>query len=306
MRNIFCCLLVMVSIHWISIIQCEEFSKEVIEQSTEEQVLVLEQGTVPTNRAWFDQSKTSLLLLMFLICGAVIYYITFAGRGKEFYIRKINGLEAMDEAVGRATEMGRPILFVPGIGGIDDMQTISALTILGKLAEKVAQYRTKLIVPCRNSLVMTAAKDIVKEAYQKAGYADEYQADNIFYLTDDQFGYVAGVDGIIMREKPATNFLLGGFFAESLILAETGFSTGSIQISGTAQPAQIPFFVAACDYTLIGEELFAASAYLSQNPQQIGSLKGQDLGKIVIIILILMGVILEIFGISVLRDFLTL
>ena len=255
---------------------------------------------------WFNKSKISLLLLLILLCGAVLYYIFFASKGKEFYIRKINGLEAMEEAVGRAAEMGRPVLFVPGISDISDIQTIAALTILGKLAEKVAEYHTKLIVHCRNSLVMVAAKDIVKEAFLKAGYPDEFRNDDIFYLTDDQFGYVAGIDGIMVREKPATNFLLGGFYAESLILAETGFSIGAIQISGTAQAAQIPFFVAACDYTLIGEELFTASAYLSKNPQQIGSLKGQDFGKIIVIALIVIGIVMEICGVSILRDFLTL
>ncbi|MCL2063056.1 MAG: hypothetical protein FWG98_01610 [Candidatus Cloacimonetes bacterium] len=254
---------------------------------------------------WFNRSRIPLLLLLILFCGTIVYYITLSGKGKEFYIRKINGLEAMDEAVGRATEMGRPILFVPGISDISDMQTIAALTILGKLAEKVAEYHSKIIVPCRNSLVMAAARDIVKESYLKAGSADEFNADHIFYLTDDQFGYVAGIDGIMIREKPATNFFLGGFWAESLILAETGFSIGAIQISGTANAAQIPFFVAACDYTLIGEELFAASAYLSNNPQQIGSLKGQDFGKIVVIVLIVLGVLLEMCGITAFKAFFT-
>ena len=54
-------------------------------------------------------------------------------------------------------------------------------------------------------------------------------------------------------------------------------------------PAQLPFFVAACDYTLIGEELFAASAYLSGEPKQLGSLKGQDVGKIIAMAAILLG-----------------
>jgi hypothetical protein len=111
------------------------------------------------------------------------------------------------------------------------------------------------------------------------------------YITDEQFGYVAAVDGIMVRQKPATCFYLGAFYAESLILAETGNSIGAIQIAGTAQPAQLPFFVAACDYTLIGEELFAASAYLSNEPKQLGSLKGQDMGKLVAMILIIIGTI---------------
>ena len=63
-------------------------------------------------------------------------------------------------------------------------------------------------------------------------------------------------------------------------------------MAGTAQPSQLPFFVAACDYTLIGEEFFAASAYLSGEPHQLGSLKGQDVGKLICGLMILVGCIL--------------
>ena len=94
----------------------------------------------------------------------------------------------------------------------------------------------------------------------------------------------------MVREKPAACFYMGAFFAESLILAETGNHIGAIQIAGTAMPAQLPFFVAACDYTLIGEEYFAASAYLSGSPEDLGSLKGQDMCKIMVAVLMLIGV----------------
>jgi hypothetical protein len=108
-------------------------------------------------------------------------------------------------------------------------------------------------------------------------------------VTDEQFGFVAHVDGVMLRRRPAACFYLGAFFAESLILAETGNSIGAIQIAGTAMPTQLPFFVAACDYTLIGEELFAASAYLSRDEKMLGSLKGQDIGKVIAMIFILVG-----------------
>jgi hypothetical protein len=262
----------------------------------------LETGAT-TREQWFFLRKLGFLILLLMICIAIIYYIQAARRGKEFFIRRIAGLDSMEEAIGRATEKGRPILYVPGISDLDDIQTIASLTILSHLAERSAEYNTELIVPCRFSMVLSAAREVVKEAYMKAGRADAYKADNVFYLTDDQFGFVAGIDGIMMREKPAANFFMGSFYAESLILAETGFSTGAIQTAGTAQAHQLPFFVVSCDYTLIGEELFAASAYLSKDPQQLGSLKGHDFGKLVVIILILLGVIMEILGISVLKDF---
>ena len=255
---------------------------------------------------WFNKDKVSLLILALLMTISIVYYIFSARSGKDLYIRKIGGLESMDESVGRATEMGRPILFIPGTLDLDDMQTIAGLTILRQLAQKAAEYDAKLIVPVCRSMVLSTAKEVVKEAYLKAGRPDAYDPNSVFYLTDDQFGYVAGVDGIIVREKPAANFFLGAFYAESLILAETGFSSGAIQTAGTAMPSQLPFFVVACDYTLIGEELFAASAYLSKDPHQLGSLKGQDFGKAIFIIVLAVGIILEISGVHFLKDFLAL
>ena len=253
---------------------------------------------------WFNTDKISLLIMTILLGSAITYFIFSARKGKRLYIRKISGLDTIEEAVGRATEMGKPLLFVPGIMDLDDMQTIAGLNILGHLAEKVAQYDSTIHVPVCRSMVLSTAKEIVKESYLRAGRPDAFKPDSVFYLTDDQFGYVAGVDGIILREKPAATFYLGAFYAESLILAETGFESGAIQIAGTAMPTQIPFFVAACDYTLIGEELFAASAYLSNEPNQLGSLKGQDVGKAIIIITLVVGVVLEMCGIHFLKDFL--
>jgi hypothetical protein len=244
-----------------------------------------------TEREWIDWNLWNLMLITLVIVGAILVYIETAKRGKKLFVRKIAGLEAVDDAIGRATEMGRPILYIPGIQDMDDVQTLAALTILGRVAEHVATYDIKIRMPVSRSLVMTAARETIKASYQTAGRADAYSEDMVSYITDEQFGYVAAVSGIMVREKPATVFLLGAFLAESLILAETGNSIGAIQIAGTARPAQLPFFVAACDFTLIGEELFAASAYLSGEPRALGSLKGQDIGKAIAMIAVLLGMV---------------
>jgi hypothetical protein len=239
----------------------------------------------------YNTNLTSLLIIAIIVCGSVIYFIESARRGKKLFLRPIAGLEAVDEAVGRATEMGRPILFVAGIADMDDVQTLAGLTILGRIGRTIAEYDTRITMPTRTSLVMTAGRETLREAYLSAGRPDAYSDDMVFYVTDEQFGFAAAVDGILVRDKPATCFYLGTFHAESLIMAETGNSVGAIQIAGTAQPAQLPFFVAACDYTLIGEELFAASAYLSGEPRQLGSVKGQDVGKVLALFLIIVGVL---------------
>ncbi len=253
---------------------------------------------------WFNTNRISMLVAVLLFSGLVLLFISWAKGGRELYIRPIAGLAAVDEAIGRATEMGKPVLFIPGIMDMDNMQTLAGITILRRVAQKAAEYGAPLLVPTSRSLVMTTAQEAVKEAYLDAGRPDAYDPDRIRYLTDNQFGYAAGVDGIMVREKPAAIFYMGCFYAESLILAETGHSVGAIQIAGTAMPAQLPFFVTACDYTLIGEELFAGSAYLSREPRLLGSLKGQDFGKAIFMLIIVVGIILESFGIHFLDQWL--
>ena len=254
-----------------------------------------EAAAIPSAQ-WLYRGRVGMMIILAILTGIILFYIESGKKGRELFIREIAGLAAVDDAVGRATEMGKPVLYIPGIMDMDDIQTIASMVILGRVARKTAEYGSPLLVPTSRSVVMSVAQEVVKEGYLQAGRPDAYNKEDIHYLTDDQFGYAAGVDGIMVREKPAAIFLLGTFYAESLILAETGRSVGAIQISGTAMPSQIPFFVAACDYTLIGEELFAASAYLSREPKLLGSLKGQDAAKLFFIIIIVVGVIAATIG----------
>ena len=247
---------------------------------------------VTAKMQFINQGKLWFFIIMMLISIVIIYFVFYAKRGGKIKVRPIAGLEAVSEAVGRSTEMGKPVLFVPGILDINDIQTVAGITVLSNVARTSAQYDAELKVPTARSLVMTTARETVEAAYLGEGRPDAYNEDNIYYLTDEQFGYTAGVQGVMVREKPAACFYMGAFYAESLILAETANSIGAIQVAGTAMPSQLPFFVAACDYTLIGEEFFAASAYLSNDPEQLGSLKGQDVGKIIAAFLLILGCVL--------------
>lgn len=247
-----------------------------------------DQATIPTQE-FFLGDRRWLAFITFVICAAVVGFIAWARSGRPLKVRRIAGLEAVDEAVGRACEMGKTCLFVPGSMDINDIQTIAGLTVLSHVAKTSAEYDVQVEVPTSRSLVMTAARETVESAYLAAGRPEGFNPDVIYYVTDEQFGYAAFLSGHMVREEPAACFYFGVFYAESLILAEMGNSIGAIQVAGTAMPAQLPFFVAACDYTLIGEEFFAASAYLSGDPDQLGSLKGQDFGKVLTGLTLLIG-----------------
>jgi hypothetical protein len=253
-------------------------------------------GPVVSRASVFRTYRLNMLILLVVFSGFVVGYILLAKRGVGLYIRKIAGLDAIDEAVGRATEMGRKVIYVPGILSIDDIQTIASMPILGHVAKRTAEYGTQLDVPNIEPLTMATAREVVREAYMSAGRPDAYDDEMVHFVTSDQFAYTAALQGLFARERPAASFLIGPFFAESLILAEAGHAAGAIQVAGTAYPSQLPFFVVACDYTLIGEELFAASAYLSREPVMLGSIKGQDLAKVLLVAAGIIGVVMTSLG----------
>lgn len=257
-----------------------------------------------TSRAsWFDTGKVNVFIVITLFLILVLYYIWKAEHGTKWAFRTIAGLTAIEEAIGRSTEMGKGVLYVPGVQDIDDIQTIASMIILGNVARMTAKYETPLNVPTPSPAVFTVADEVVKGAYSDVGRMDAYRSDMVRYITTEQFAYVAAVNGIMLRERPAANLLLGAFFAESLLLAETGHEIGAIQIAGTANVHQLPFFVVACDYTLIGEEYYAASAYLSKDAKLLGSLKASDTVKILLVITIVLGAILLTLGQRGLAEF---
>lgn len=248
-------------------------------------------GPVVASPQWFDMDRLNVMLWVIGFVTAIVYFVRAARKGKDLFIRRMAGLDEMDNAVGRATEMGKPILYISGLSTISDVATIAAINILGEVAKKTAEYNTRLIVPCADPIVMAVEQEVVREAYAEVGRPDAYSEDDVFYLTRSQFAYVAGVNGIMVRQRPATILYMGMFYAESLVLAETGSAVGSIQIAGTDAVTQLPFFITSCDYTLIGEELYAASAYLSREPVLLGGLKGQDAAKLAIGIVLIVAVI---------------
>jgi hypothetical protein len=234
----------------------------------------------------------------YVVEGLLVFFILWkilsARRGRQLFIRRIPGLSVLDEAVGRATEMGRPMLYAPGLAGLD-IVGLQSMSIMSHVIKRAANYSTRVIVAMYDPVLYTVAEEVAKDAYSTAGVPEQFVADDVRFLTNQQFAYASGVVGIQHREKPATAFYFGAYYAESLILAENGQMVGAIQVAGTPSITQIPFFLAACDYTIIGDEYYAASAYLSREPTLLGSLVGQDYGKLLMLGLVLLGV----FGVTV-------
>lgn len=219
-----------------------------------------------------------------LVLIAVIFRQMAQAKIKLPSMRPIAGLDALTTVVGRATEMGKPVHYSTGRGALHDEfapQTMAGLNILSHVAKLTAEYDCKLIDTVMQPLVFPVAQELVKQGFLDAGRPEAFRDDIVRFISPEQCSYAAGTMAIMKREQIAGNILIGAFYAEALMLAETGASVGAIQIGGTARMYQLPFFAITCDYVLIGEEMFAAGAYISKDPVALGCIRAQDLGKIV-------------------------
>jgi len=231
-----------------------------------------------------------------VISAFIIFNVIRARSGRELFLRRIPGLNAVDEAAGRATEMGRPIMFSPGLFGIREVKTLAALSVLQYIARIAAKMGSRLIVPICHETTYPAAEEVLEDVYEAEGRAENLRREDIMFFAGGQFPWAMSTMGTMIRERVASCFYFGESQAESLMLAETGYGIGAIQVAAVDTLYQIPFYITACDYCIFGEEYYAASAYLSREPVMLGSLVGQDWSKLAILAVILVGVICATLG----------
>ncbi len=245
-----------------------------------------------------NQKNAVFACLFYVVQGILIWWgVNRARAGLPLpEIRRIPGLDSFDEAVGRATEMGRPVHMTNYSEGLGGSGTFAYWSYMAHVAKLCASYDTRIIVTDSSYLCNAVHQEIVRQAFLEAGRPDAFNRDDIRYLSGTQFAWTMGVAGMIAREKPAAQFLIGYFYAECLILAEAGCLEGAIQVSAQYNTSQTPFFIATCDYTLIGEEMFAGAAYISKEPVITGSVVSQDIYRVAVFVMIVAGTLLETFA----------
>jgi hypothetical protein len=233
-----------------------------------------------------------------------IYLMMSRAEKKMPKLRRIPALDALEEAVGRAAETGRPILFTQGSGGTGTLshpeegpQIMSGLNVLSHLAALAANLGPRIICCVGQSDSLIPTTEIVREAYIAQGMPEAFREDDIRFLGSGNAYAFAAVD-IIRTEEVAAAFFIGPFYNESLTFVFHSDDVGAMKIGGTAFTHQMPFFAAVCDYFMIGEEIYAAGAYLSGEAEELGSVVGEDFAKGFSIILIILAVAAASFGLS--------
>ena len=90
---------------------------------------------------FFNSERSFMFAILLLIIYILFQEVSNVKKNPDsIFLRTIPGLKAVEEAVGRSTEMGRPILYIPGIMDMNEVQTVAGVIILGHVANMTAQY----------------------------------------------------------------------------------------------------------------------------------------------------------------------
>jgi hypothetical protein len=239
-------------------------------------------------------------LLIFLLAFAISYYFfKQAEAGKAREIRKVAGLEALDESINRSVEMGRPVLASTSYDSLASAQTlaqISGISLIRHAAVQTAKLGTPLLLPIGAADVLALVDQNYKEACIEAGAPEAYNPENVQYLTQEQWAYTTGVLETMETRKPGSCIFISRFHAEALHLGVAAKRIGSLMIGGTPHWGMSAFFAVTADYTLLGDEIYAAAAYVSKDPKMTSFLTAQDLLKYFSVFLLLIGSVLVTFG----------
>lgn len=261
-------------------------------------------GTETKSVNMFGLNTGTLLTFLFLvgeIC-SIFYYVTIVRKGKVF-LRKMPAIDMIQEGVGRAAEMQKPVHLATGeytfLTRTQVPQTMGALTIMGWVAERCIDAGAELMVSECKSESLRLHESILEDTYRKAG--QQYNPLMLHYYSDWYLAYYSGAMHLTIESQAATTMLIGPASSDTLFIGEAGKTVGSLVIMGNATANA--FMAMVSDYFFMSDEFYAVVAEIGQEPLQIASLGGQDVMKILAIAIILIGTALLVFGYPIVSIF---
>lgn len=240
--------------------------------------------------------SAAAILMVLLSVPLLLYALSRVRAGHEPRLRPMPAFDALAGISGRAAESGQVLHVGLGTGGItgpDTVISVAGLTTLEHLADQAANSESRLVVTVADPTLLPAAQEVLRRAYARQGKSDVFSPSQVRLLAPDAAAYAAGVMGLLEGENPLANVTVGAFGDEYLLIGETGTKKGVEQVTGTDDPAALAFMYATPAELLIGEEIFAAGAYLRRDPGSMASLIVQDWWRYLFVLLIIVGVLWE-------------
>ena len=246
-------------------------------------------------------SSEGLLALGVIMLAALLLAIALLKVGDDYRLslRPLPACQRLIEAIGEAAESGKSIHLSAGTGAVGaaaSADTLAGVNAIASLAGRAATARAKLLVTTASPLVLPLLQAASEQAYANAGVPAEYDPGQVRFAGDDRNAYAVAVADSLYHENISDSLLLGSLGDETLFIGERGRNAGVTQVIGTPSTRALPYAVATADAVIVGEETYAAAAYLSRRPAHLASLLVQDWLRLLVVGAIIAGAISKTMG----------
>jgi hypothetical protein len=235
-------------------------------------------------------------IVILLIFVAAIYFFTLRARsGWTPLLRRIRAFDVLRGLPGQAVEAGRDLHLSLGTGSLVNETTadsLAGLAVLDYLAEQAAATGVSPKISMADPTVMLFAQNALRAAHPDDPDRAEEAYRSIRWIAPQPAAYAAGVMNILNVDQVEANIMVGNFGDEYLLMGETAARRGMAHVGGTSNPNTLPFVYTTAQETLLGEEIYAAGAYLQKRPAHLGSLTAQDLMRWLVGLFILSSIVI--------------
>lgn len=240
-----------------------------------------------------------IALGLLIFTAGLLLGVTFLRRRFPGAFRRIDAYERLNKSVGLAVENGTRLHISLGRGNLFTTRGASALAglaMLRKLSERTSLSDRPPIVTTGDASLAILSQDTLQSGYRAAGAEEQYRFSTGRLTGLTPFSYAVGTVPVTRDENVSTNVFMGDFGAESALLVEAAERENSDLIAASDNISAQSVFYASSQDPLIGEELFAAGAYVGAGAVHEASLTVQDILRWLIIVAIVIGSVLKFVG----------
>jgi hypothetical protein len=211
--------------------------------------------------------------ILFVLVTVILVYTArfFQARRQDSILRPIEGFDKIPIWVGQAIEANRPLHLSIGGAGIGDNTTILSLAgaeLFYSIIQDATIGDVSPIITTSSTAAIPLGQDTLRRAYQSQGYSSRYEQSKARWYPQGQrsMAFAAALTGLMTVENPAAHVLVGSFGSELALILDVANHQKQPTLAASNQlEGQAIAFALAGDY-LIGEEIFAAAGYMSDNP----------------------------------------
>lgn len=245
-----------------------------------------------------DSTNQVLALLIVVVALVVVVIVTqfLRRRGDLFALRRLAAYDALPGFVSRAIETDQRLhlsLGSAGIGGETTLLAVVSAELAYQVAREAAIGDTPPLFTLTDASALPLAQDTLRRAYANRGRLAALQPGSTRFLPAGtrSLAFAAAVTAMQHDDRLSGHVLAGRYGPELALILEAAARRGLPTVAVSDQLEGQAIAYALADDPLIGEEVFAAGAYLGGGASQKAGIVATDMLRWLVILVMIVAFI---------------